>query len=61
MAMAIESMDHDAVCVASGAEAFKELRSAAFEVVFLDLKLHQESGLRSAWRRYCALRLKPPS
>ena len=45
MAMAIESMDHDVVCVASGAEAFKELRSAAFQVVFLDLKLHQESGL----------------
>jgi two-component system, NtrC family, response regulator AlgB len=45
MAMAIESMDHDAVCVASGAEAFKELKSAAFDVVFLDLKLHQESGL----------------
>ncbi len=45
MAMAIESMEHDVVCVASGAEAFKELRSAAFQVVFLDLKLHQESGL----------------
>jgi two-component system, NtrC family, response regulator AlgB len=45
MAMAIESMDHDAVCVVSGAEAFKELKSAAFDVVFLDLKLHQESGL----------------
>ena len=26
MAMAIESMDHDVVCVASGAEAFKELQ-----------------------------------
>jgi NtrC-family two-component system response regulator AlgB len=45
MAMAIESMEHDVVCVASGAEAFKELRSVAFQVVFLDLKLHQESGL----------------
>ncbi len=45
MAMAIESMDHEVVCVASGAEAFKELRSSAFQVVFLDLKLHQESGL----------------
>jgi NtrC-family two-component system response regulator AlgB len=43
--MAIESMEHDVVCVASGAEAFKELRSVAFQVVFLDLKLHQESGL----------------
>jgi two-component system, NtrC family, response regulator AlgB len=45
MAMALESMDHDAVCVASGAEAFKELKIAAFDVVFLDLKLHQENGL----------------
>jgi NtrC-family two-component system response regulator AlgB len=45
MAMALESMDHDAVCAASGAEAFKELKNAAFDVVFLDLKLHQESGL----------------
>ena len=45
MAMAIESMEHQVVCVASGAEAFKELRSAAFQVVFLDLKLHQENGL----------------
>ena len=45
MAMALESMDHEAVSVASGAEAFKELRNAAFDVVFLDLKLHQESGL----------------
>jgi NtrC-family two-component system response regulator AlgB len=46
MAMALESMDHEVVCVASGAEAFKELKNAAFDVVFLDLKLHpQESGL----------------
>lgn len=45
MAMAIESMDHEVVCVASGTDAFKELRNAAFQVVFLDLKLHQESGL----------------
>ena len=36
MAMAIESMEHEVVCVAAGAEAFKELRSAAFQVVFLD-------------------------
>ncbi|MBV9105787.1 MAG: sigma-54-dependent Fis family transcriptional regulator [Verrucomicrobia bacterium] len=45
MAMALESMDHDAVCVASGAEAFKELKNSVFDIVFLDLKLHQESGL----------------
>ena len=31
--------------MASGAEAFKELRNATIDVVFLDLKLHQESGL----------------
>jgi NtrC-family two-component system response regulator AlgB len=45
MAMALESMDHDVVCVASGAEALKELKGAGFDVVFLDLKLHQENGL----------------
>jgi two-component system, NtrC family, response regulator AlgB len=45
MAMALESMDHDAVTVSSGAEAFKELKNSTFDVVFLDLKLHQESGL----------------
>jgi two-component system, NtrC family, response regulator AlgB len=45
MALALESMDHEVVCAATGAEAFKELKNSAFEVVFLDLKLHQESGL----------------
>lgn len=45
MVMAIESMDHEAVGVASGTEALRELRAASFEAVFLDLKLHQESGL----------------
>jgi NtrC-family two-component system response regulator AlgB len=45
MAMALESMDHDAVTVSSGAEAFKELKNSAFDVIFLDLKLHLESGL----------------
>jgi two-component system, NtrC family, response regulator AlgB len=45
MAMALESMDHEVVCAASGAEAFKELKTTAIDVVFLDLKLHQESGL----------------
>ena len=58
MAMAIESMEHDVVCVASGAEAFKELRSVAFQVVFLDLKLHQESGLEVLAE---VLRLAPQS
>ena len=45
MAMALESMDHDVVSVGSGAEALKELRGASYDVVFLDLKLHQENGL----------------
>src|ERR1700751_2668719 len=45
MAMALESMDHEVVCVATGAEALRELRSLGFDVVFLDLKLHQENGL----------------
>jgi two-component system, NtrC family, response regulator AlgB len=45
MAMALESMQHDVVCAASGAEGFKELKSATFDVVFLDLKLHRENGL----------------
>src|ERR1700676_2091408 len=45
MAMALESMDHDAVTVSSGAEAYKELKSSAFDAVFLDLKLYQENGL----------------
>src|SRR6202162_6441110 len=45
MAMALESMDHEVVAAASGAEAYRELKSSAFDVVFLDLKLHQENGL----------------
>src|SRR6202047_4860832 len=45
MAMALESMEHEVVCAASGVEGFKELKSATFDVVFLDLKLHQENGL----------------
>ena len=45
MAMALESMEHEVVCAASGAEAFREIRLAAFDAVFLDLKLHQENGL----------------
>jgi NtrC-family two-component system response regulator AlgB len=45
MAMALESMDHEVVSVATGAEGFKELKGGGFDVVFLDLKLHQENGL----------------
>jgi NtrC-family two-component system response regulator AlgB len=45
MAMALESMDHEVVCAATGVEALRELKGAGFDVVFLDLKLHQENGL----------------
>ena len=45
MAMALESMEHEVICVASGREGFSEIQRATFDVVFLDLKLHQENGL----------------
>jgi two-component system, NtrC family, response regulator AlgB len=45
MVLALESMDHEVTAVESGQEALKVLKQTAVEVVFLDLKLHQESGL----------------
>ena len=45
MVLALESMDHEVVAVASGEEGFRELAQAPIDAVFLDLKLHQESGL----------------
>src|SRR5215469_12411699 len=45
MAMALESMEHEVICAASGKEGFSEIQRKTFEVVFLDLKLHQENGL----------------
>jgi two-component system, NtrC family, response regulator AlgB len=45
MVLALESMDHEVSAVESGLEGLKELRRSPIEVVFLDLKLHQESGL----------------
>ena len=45
MAMALESMEHEVICAASGREGFSEIQRATFDVVFLDLKLHQENGL----------------
>jgi two-component system, NtrC family, response regulator AlgB len=45
MAMALESMEHEVICAASGREGFTEIKRATFDVVFLDLKLHQENGL----------------
>ena len=47
MAMALESMEHEVVWASSGAEDFREIRIAAFDAVFLDLKLHQENGLET--------------
>jgi NtrC-family two-component system response regulator AlgB len=45
MVLALESMDQEVVAVASGKEGVRELTRAPIDVVFLDLKLHQESGL----------------
>src|SRR5215469_7285392 len=45
MAMALESMEHEVICAASGKEGFSEIQRKTFDVVFLDLKLHQENGL----------------
>ncbi len=45
MAMALESMDHEVSCASNSATALAELRSAAFDVVLLDLRLAQENGL----------------
>jgi NtrC-family two-component system response regulator AlgB len=45
LAVAIESMSHDVVCAANSALALAELRSKSFDVVLLDLRLAQESGL----------------
>ena len=43
--MALESMDHAVACAPNSAIALAELRAAPFDVVLLDLKLSQESGL----------------
>jgi NtrC-family two-component system response regulator AlgB len=45
MAMALESMEHEVVCAASGKEGLREIQRVTFDVVFLDLKLNQENGL----------------
>jgi two-component system, NtrC family, response regulator AlgB len=45
MATALESMDHEVVTVSSGEEALQRVEASAFEVVLLDLKLQQASGL----------------
>lgn len=43
--LALESMDHEVSTAVSGEEAVDQLKEANFDVVFLDLKLSQESGL----------------
>ncbi len=45
MMLALESMGHESRAVQTGALAIEELKADRFDVVFLDLKLSQESGL----------------
>jgi NtrC-family two-component system response regulator AlgB len=45
LAMALESMDHETEVAASSAAALEALKAARSDVVLLDLKLSQESGL----------------
>jgi NtrC-family two-component system response regulator AlgB len=41
----VESMGHEAFAASSGPDAIEEIKGSGFDVVFLDLKLSQESGL----------------
>ena len=43
--MALESMGHEAMAAASGSLAIEELKASNYDVVLLDLKLSEESGL----------------
>ena len=43
--LALESMGHEVMAVASGVLAIEELKANSYDVAFLDLKLTQESGL----------------
>src|ERR1700751_5218828 len=45
LALALESMGHEAATAATGPEALKQLKARRFDVMLLDLKLSQESGL----------------
>jgi NtrC-family two-component system response regulator AlgB len=45
MATALESMDHEVATVSTGEEALRRMEKNAFQVILLDLKLQQESGL----------------
>jgi NtrC-family two-component system response regulator AlgB len=43
--LGVESMGHEAFAASSGPDAIEEIKAVGFDVVFLDLKLSQESGL----------------
>lgn len=45
LTLALESMEHDVASAANGTRALKELKASRFDVMLLDLKLSQESGL----------------
>jgi NtrC-family two-component system response regulator AlgB len=45
LTLALDSMGHDSMAARSGAAALEELTADSYDVVFLDLKLGQESGL----------------
>ena len=45
LTVALESMEHQVTSVADGVSALHELRASSYEVMLLDLKLSQESGL----------------
>jgi NtrC-family two-component system response regulator AlgB len=45
MATALESMNYEVATASSGEEALRRMEAGGFQVVLLDLKLHQESGL----------------
>ena len=45
LSTALEAMRHEVVTVSNSAAALQELKRAAFDVVLLDLRLSQESGL----------------
>lgn len=45
LSLALESMGHDCSAAQNGSLAIEELKADKFDVVFLDLKLGQESGL----------------
>jgi two-component system, NtrC family, response regulator AlgB len=45
MGTALESMDHEAVTVSTGEEALRRMEAEAFQVILLDLKLQQGSGM----------------